>query len=214
MLDARHPKLVDAEDIDNDKIHTHDLTLEVNNIKDKLQSQTIKQQPEQIKFTQSRDPSNEAKPAYRKYCSYCYRTNHSISSCSKKYRDDDDKREAYASSKSPQKVCVQYFQFNSNNKSNGTDDNIRDYYNRPRSRSTSRNNYYIENNSSQRRFRSTSRDRNHLDRSTTRQYYTRSRYNYKQDSRSYRSPNGPKNGKPNYYQVYDINSLVHNVAHT
>ena len=43
---------------------------------------------------------------------------------------------------------------------------------------------------------------------------TRSRYKYKQDSRSYRSPNRPKNGKPMYYQVFDINSLVHNVAHT
>ena len=37
-------KLVDAEDIANDKIHTHDLTLEVNNITKQLQTQTLNSQ--------------------------------------------------------------------------------------------------------------------------------------------------------------------------
>ena len=52
-------------------------------------------------FTQPKDPNNKNKPAYKKYCSYCHRTNHSISACFKKQRDDEDKREAYARSKSP-----------------------------------------------------------------------------------------------------------------
>ena len=49
-------------------------------------------------FTQPRDPNNKAKPAYKKYCSYCHRTNHSISACFKKQRDDEDKRDTYARS--------------------------------------------------------------------------------------------------------------------
>ena len=54
-------------------------------------------------FTQPRDPNNKHKPAYKKYCSYCHRTNHSISACFKKQRDDEDKRDAYARSKSSMK---------------------------------------------------------------------------------------------------------------
>ena len=69
----------------NDRIRTHDLTLEVNNLTNELQSQTIEQQPEQLMFTQSKDPNNKTKPAYKKYCSYCTRTNHSILSCFQKH---------------------------------------------------------------------------------------------------------------------------------
>ena len=54
-------------------------------------------------FTQSEDPINKTKAAYKNHCSYCHRTNHSISACFKKQRDDEDKRDAYARSKSPQK---------------------------------------------------------------------------------------------------------------
>ena len=86
-------------------------------------------------FTQPRDPNNKNKPAYKKYCSYCHRTNHSISACFKKQRDDEDKREAYARSKSPQKPLVQNFRFPSN-------DITKRYDTRYRSRCTSRNNCY------------------------------------------------------------------------
>ena len=55
---------------------------------------------EQLMFTQPKDPNNKNKPAYKKYCSYCQKTNLSISACFKKQRDDEDKREAYARSKS------------------------------------------------------------------------------------------------------------------
>ena len=45
-------KLVDAEDIRNDKIRTHDLALELNNITNKLQTQTLdSSQQEQLMFT-------------------------------------------------------------------------------------------------------------------------------------------------------------------
>ena len=103
-------KLVDAEDIANDKIRTHDLALEINNITKQLNTQTLDHpSQEQLMYTQPKDPNNKNKPAYKKYCSYCHRTNHSISACFKKQRDDQDKREAYARSKSPQKSFVQYF---------------------------------------------------------------------------------------------------------
>ena len=73
-------KLVDAEDIANDKIRTHDLALEVNNITNQLHTQTLEpSSQEQRMFTQPKDPNNKNKPAYKKYCSYCHRTNHSIS---------------------------------------------------------------------------------------------------------------------------------------
>ena len=60
-------KLVDAEDIANDKIRTHDLTLEVNNIAKQLQTQTLdSSEEEQLMFTQPKDPNNKNKPAYKK----------------------------------------------------------------------------------------------------------------------------------------------------
>ena len=145
-------KLVDAEDIANDKIRTHDLALEINNITKQFNTQTLDpSSQEQLTYTQPKDPNNKNKPAYKKYCSYCHRTNHSISACFKKQRDDEDKREAYARSKSPQKSFVQYFRSPSN-------DRTKHYENRYRSRSTSRDNSYNKNYS-QNRYRSTSRDR-------------------------------------------------------
>ena len=101
---------------------------------------------EQLMYTQPKDPNNKNKPAYKKYCSYCHRTNHSISACFKKQRDDEDKREAYARSKSPQKSFVQYFRSPSN-------DRTRHYDNRYRCRSTSRDNSY-NRKYSQNRYRS------------------------------------------------------------
>ena len=177
-------KLVDAEDIANDKIRTHDLALEINNITKQLNTQTLDHSSqEQLMYTQPKDPNNKNKPAYKKYCSYCHRTNHSISACFKKQRDDEDKREAYARSKSSQKSFVQYFRSPSN-------DRTKQYDNRYRNRSTSRDNSY-NRNYPQNRYRSTSRDRDRFryDKSTTPPNYSRSRYDtYKRDSRSYRSP--------------------------
>ena len=169
-------KLVVAEDIANDKKRTHDLTLEVNNITKQLQTQTLDpQKSDQVMFAQPRDPNNKTKPAYKKYCSYCHRTNHSISACFKKQRDDEDRRDAYARSKSLQKSFVQYFRSSSNDKTSRYDTKSNDYPNRYRSRSTSRSNYQ-KNNSSQTRQRFTFRTRYNYDQNTTHPHYTRSRY--------------------------------------
>ena len=159
-------KFVDPEDIANDKIRTHDLALEINNITKQLNTQTLEpSSQEQFMFTQSKDPKNKNKPSYRKYCSYCHRTNHSISACFKKQRDDGDKRDAYARSKSPQKSFIQYFRSPSN-------DRTKHYDTRYRSQSTSRNNSYNKN-CPQNRYRSTSRDRFSYDKSTTPPHYPR-----------------------------------------
>ena len=100
---------------------------------------------------------------------------------SKKQRDDEDKRAAYARSKSPQKSFVQYFR-------SPSQDRTKNYDNRYGSRSTSHNNSYNKTYS-QNRYRSTSRDRFSYDKSTTPPQYSGSRYDtYKRDSRSYRSP--------------------------
>ena len=83
-------KLVDADDIANDKIRTHDLALEINNITKQLNTQTLDHSSqEQLMYTQPKEPNNKNKPAYKKYCSYCPKTNHSISACFKKQRDDE-----------------------------------------------------------------------------------------------------------------------------
>ena len=66
-------KFVDAEDIANDKIRTHDLALEINNITKQLNTQTLApSSQEQLMFTQPKDPNNKNKHAYKKYCSYCH----------------------------------------------------------------------------------------------------------------------------------------------
>ena len=119
-------------------------------------------------FTQSKDPNNKNKPVYKKYCSYCHRTNVSKSACFKKQRDDEDKRDAYARSKSSQKSFVQYFRSPSN-------DRTKRYETRYRSRSTSRNNSYNKDYS-QNRYHLTSRDRFSYDKNTTPPRYSRSRY--------------------------------------
>ena len=95
-------------------------------------------------FTQPEDPINK-KTAYKQYCSYCHRTNHSISACFKKHRDEEEKKEAYATSKSPQKSFVQFFRSPSN-------DRTKRYDTQYRSRSTSRNNSYNNYNNSQNRY--------------------------------------------------------------
>ena len=66
-------KLVDAEDIANNKMRTHDLALEINNLTKQLNTQTLDpSSQEQLMFTQPKDPNNKNKPAYKKYCSYCH----------------------------------------------------------------------------------------------------------------------------------------------
>ena len=66
---------------------------------------------DQIMVTQSGDPNNKSKPAYRKYCSYCHKNNHSISNCYQKQRDDEYQKYNNQRSRTPQ----QYFCSKPNN---------------------------------------------------------------------------------------------------
>ena len=60
-------KLVDADDIANDKNRTHDIALEVSNITKQLQTQTFdSSQQEQHMFTQPGEP-NDKKTCNKKY---------------------------------------------------------------------------------------------------------------------------------------------------
>ena len=76
--------------IANEKTRTNDLALEINKVS--LEDDTNKKEVEhedKIMVTQTGDPNNKSKPAYRKYCSYCHKNNHSISNCYQKQRDDE-----------------------------------------------------------------------------------------------------------------------------
>ena len=73
---------VDSEDIANEKIRTKDLALEINKVsfEDETNNKVLEHE-EHIMVNQSEDPNNKSKPAYKKYCSYCHKNNHSISNC-------------------------------------------------------------------------------------------------------------------------------------
>ena len=184
-------KLVDAEDIANDIRRTYDLTLEVTSITNEQQSQNLEtQQSEHLLFTQPRDPNNKHKSSYKKFFSYCHKTNHSVSACFKKQRDDEDKKDVHARSKSPQKAFVQHSRsFLVKITLTEQITNLQTSYDRYRSRSTTRHSKTNCNTSSQNRCRSHSGDRYRYYRTTTPPQYNISRYdNYRQGSRSHRSP--------------------------
>ena len=104
---------VDSEDIANEKIRTNDLALEINKVS--LEDDKSKKEFENedhIMVTQSGDPNNKSKPAYRKYCSYCHKNNHSISNCYQKQRDDEYHKHNNQRSRTPQQSFVQYFLVN------------------------------------------------------------------------------------------------------
>ena len=59
--------------------------------------------------THSGDPKNKSKPAYKKCCSYCHQSNHGISNCYQKQRDEEYQRYKNQRSRTPQQSFVQYF---------------------------------------------------------------------------------------------------------
>ena len=109
-------KLVDSEDIANARMRTNDLSLEKITHADKLDS-TNMEDTEHINFI-NKNPNNNCKPSFKKYCQYCHRTNHSISSCYIKKRDDEQNQKRYTRSKSPQQTFMQYFKGNENKDKN------------------------------------------------------------------------------------------------
>ena len=73
--------------------------------------------------TQTGDPNNKSKPAYRKYCSYCHKNNHSISNCYQKQSDDEYQKYNNQRSRTPQQSFVQYFRSKPNNPQENRNEN-------------------------------------------------------------------------------------------
>ena len=100
---------VDSEDIANEKIGRNDLALEINKVLIEDDTSNKESEHDQIMVTQSGDPNNKTKPAYKKYCSYCHKNNHGISNCYQKQRDEEYQRYKNQRSRTPQQSFVQYF---------------------------------------------------------------------------------------------------------
>ena len=74
--------LVDSEDITLEKIKTQELSLEINNLSNTFQQNTtIQTSPSELPQVQAMDPNNKSKPQFKKYCSFCHKNNHSVSTC-------------------------------------------------------------------------------------------------------------------------------------
>ena len=171
---------VDSEDIANEKIRTNDLALEINKVS--LEDDPSKKEFEHedhIMVTQSGDPNNKSKPAYRKYCSYCHKNNHSISNCYQKQRDDEYQRYNNQRSRTPQQSFVQYFRSKPNNSQDRTDNT--NPYSSDNDRNKQNPNYYNDRYRNNDRYRSNSREylQNNYRSNSRQRYYNRSRSPYR-----------------------------------
>ena len=147
---------VDSEDIANEKIRTNDLALEINKVS--LEEDTNKKEFEyedQIMVTQTGDPNNKSKPAYRKYCSYCHKNIHSISTCYQKQRDDEYQKYNNQRSRTPQQSFVQYFRSKPNNPQENRNENTNSYSS-DNDRNKYNQNYYNDRYRNNDRYRSNS----------------------------------------------------------
>ena len=52
--------------------------------------------------TQPGDPNNKSKPAYKKYCTYCHKSNHGVSNCYQKQRDEEYQKLSNPRPRTPQ----------------------------------------------------------------------------------------------------------------
>ena len=172
---------VDSEDIADEKIRTNDLALEINKVS--LEDDTNKkvfEHEDQIMVTQSGDPNNKSKPAYRKYCSYCHKNNHSISNCYQKQRDDEYQKYINHRSGTPQQSFVQYFRSKPNNPQENRNDKTNPYSS-DNDRNKYNQNYYNDRYRNNDRYRSNSREysQNNYRSNSRQRYYNRSRSPYR-----------------------------------
>ena len=152
--------MVDSEDITLEKIKTQELSLEINNLSNTFQQNTtIQDSPPEPPQVQVMDPNNKSKPQFKKYCSFCHKNNHSVSTC---FRRLNMLKESKPQSRSPTPTFYQHFKNPSN----------KPHYSRHRSRSYSNPP------------RKSSRDTRYQSRSYSRSH-SRPRYNTKTYSRTY-----------------------------
>ena len=81
-----------SEDIANEKIGRSDLALEINKVSIEDDTNNKESEHDHIMVTQSGDPNNKIKPAYKKHCSFCHKNNHGLSNCYQKQRDEEYQR--------------------------------------------------------------------------------------------------------------------------
>ena len=172
---------VDSEDIANEKNRTNDLALEINKVL--LEDDTNKREFEHedhIMVTQSGDPNNKSKPAYKKFCSYCHKNNHGISNCYQKQRDDEYQKYKNQRSRTPQQSFVQYFRSKPNNPQETRNDNT-NTYSSDNDRNKYNQNYYNDRYRNNDRYRSNIREysQNNYGSNSRQRYYNRSRSPYR-----------------------------------
>ena len=179
---------VDSEDITDEKIRTNDLALEINKVSIEDDISNKKSEHDHILVTQSGDPNNKSKPAYKKYCFYCHKNNHGISNCYQKQPDEEYQRYKNQRSRTPQQSFVQYFRSKPSNSQANRNEIKNDYSSRENDRNRYNQNNYSNYNDRYRnndRYRSNSREYSqNIYRSNSRQrYYNRSPSPYKSSSR-------------------------------
>ena len=146
--------MVDSEDITLEKIKTQELSLEINNLSNTFQQNTnIQDPPSEPPHVQVIDPNNKSKPQFKKYCSFCHKNNHSVSTC---FRRLNLLKESKPQSRSPTPTFYQHFKTPSN-KSRYPRYRSRSYSNP--SRKSSRDNRYDNRYQSRSNSRSHSRSR-------------------------------------------------------
>ena len=204
---------VDSEHIANEKIRTNYLALEINKVSIEDDNNNKEPEHDQIMVTQSGDPNNKSKPAYKKYCSYCRKNNHSISNCYQKQRDDEYQRNKNQRSRTPQQSFVQYFRSKPNNSQEKKIDNKSDYSHRDNDRDRyNQNNYRYY----KKKYRSNGKDYSqNKNRSNSRQRYynispspflSRSRYDNHYQRRTPSSPPDRSPYKNNSHYRYNSKS--------
>ena len=152
--------MVDSEDITLEKIKTQELSLEINNLSNTFQQNTtVLDSPPEPPQVQVMDPNNKSKHQFKKYCSFCHKNNHSVSTC---FRRLNMLKESKPQSRSPTPTFYQHFK-NPFNKPHYSRHRSRSYSNPPRK---------------------SSRDTRYQSRSYSRSH-SRPRYNTKTYSRTY-----------------------------
>ena len=179
---------VDSEDIANEKIRTNDLALEINKVLFEDDNNNKESEHDHIMVTQSGDPNNKHKPAYKKYCSYCHKNNHGVSNCYQKQRDEEYQRYKNRRSRTPQQSFVQCSRSKPSKSQQIRSENKNDYSSRDHDRkryNQNNNSYYNDRYRNNDRYRSNGRDYSQSNyRSNSRQkYYNRSPSTYPSRSR-------------------------------
>ena len=179
---------VDSEDIANEKIRTNDLALEINKVSLEVETNNkVLEHEEHILVTQSGDPNNKSKPAYKKYCSNCHKNNHSISNCYQKHRDDEYQRYKNQRSRTPQQSFVQYFRSKPNTSQETRNENTNAYFSNDNDHSKYTQNYYNDKHRHNDRYRSNSKDysQNSFRSNSRQRYYNNSRSPYRSRYENY-----------------------------